>query len=176
MTRSLHIARTLLKKAITKSDFDINMHPNWWNLSAEEYSFQAQYSFKAMPTFSIVTPLYNTPLILLKELIQSLINQTYPHWELCLADASNKNYNILKKYCQKLMFKDVRIRYKRLQNNYGISDNTNHALSMAQGQSIGLLDHDDLMHSAALWGCAKAIEHHLPDLLNTDEAHIDYSP
>lgn len=176
MTRPLRMACSLFKKNVIKSDFDMNVHPIWWELTSEEHSFQRQYQFKATPTFSIVTPLYNTPLTFLKELIQSLICQTYPHWELCLADASDKKYNTLEKYCQKYMLKDVRIRYKRLQDNYGISQNTNLALAMAQGQYIGLLDHDDLLHPAALWECAKAIEQHSPDLLYTDEAHFDHSP
>ena len=108
--------------------------------------------------FSIITPLYNTPEKFLRELIESLQEQTYENWELCLADGSDRDHLYVEKICRRYMKNDHRIKYSRLTKNNGISENTNECIKMASGDYLGLLDHDDLLHPAALYEVAKVIE------------------
>jgi len=90
--------------------------------------------------FSIVVPMYNTPSEFLKEMIESVIAQSYANWELVLADASPEPLTVAEEYAKS----DPRIKYRHLDKNAGISENTNRAIEFAKGDYIGLLDHDDL--------------------------------
>ena len=73
--------------------------------------------------FSILVPLYNTPEKYLADMIQSVQNQTYAGWQLCLADGSDSEHSYVGEYIKSIG--DSRIRYKKLQKNLGISENTN---------------------------------------------------
>ena len=113
---------------------------------------------------SIVTPLYHTPAIFLRELIESVLESSYENWQLCFADATqdgdeNQIENIVKEYQkmdEKLTGKKSRICYKKLSQNYGIAENTNQALAMAEGDYIAFLDHDDIITPDALYEMALA--------------------
>ncbi len=100
------------------------------------------------PLISIVVPAYNTPDKYILPLIDSLIGQTYPSWELCLVDGStnNERTDALKEYAKQ----DTRIVYRRVNENLGISGNSNVGFKMAKGLFIGLLDHDDTLSPHAL--------------------------
>lgn len=116
--------------------------------------------------FSIVVPLYNTPIKFLREMIKSVQNQTYANWQLCLADGSDEKHSYVGKYVTKIS--DNRICYKKLSQNKGIADNTNECIAMANGDFIALFDHDDLLHPSALFEMAKAAENGA-DFVYTDE-------
>lgn len=103
--------------------------------------------------FSIVVPLFNTPEKYLKEMIESVIYQSYGNWELILADASAKTSDIVLEYAKD----DPRIKYYHLETNGGISENTNKGIAKATGDYIGLLDHDDLLTPDALYEVARLI-------------------
>ena len=108
------------------------------------------------PRFSVLVPLYNTPINFLDEMIESVIYQTYGKWELCLADGSDAEH--VEEIHQEVMkYHDSRILYKKLEKNEGISGNTNEALKMATGDFIVLFDHDDLLREDALYEFAKVI-------------------
>lgn len=124
---------------------------------------------------SVCVPLFNTPPHFLHEMIQSLQNQSYGNWELCLADGSSQ-HNECEKICTEYAQKDVRIRYQKLGKNLGISENTNVALAMAQGTYIALLDHDDLLHKDALAHVALTISQFSADFIYTDELLFIHSP
>lgn len=98
----------------------------------EKIEKQKEETFKINPKFSIVIPMYNTPVIYFKELIESFIAQTYTNWELCLADGSSNQNKELEEFINK----DDRIKYKFLNENKGIAGNTNAALEMATGDYI----------------------------------------
>ncbi len=134
-----------------------------------ELAFQKNHSFDKKTVFSIIVPLYNTNIDFLKEMIESVINQTYSGWELCLADGSDSEHSDIEKCCAEYVAKDSRIVYKKLESNMGISGNTNAALKMAQGDYIALLDHDDLLHPSALYECMKVMEEQSADVIYTDE-------
>ena len=88
---------------------------------------QKNHKFEYNPLISIIVPTYNTPVEFLKEMMESVINQSYSNWQLCIADGSdpnNKARSIIEDYTKK----DNRIIACYLEENYGISGNTNKAL------------------------------------------------
>ena len=148
------------------------------NLTEKELEYQKKYEFEMQPLISIVVPMYNTKEAFFEELIMSLKKQTYKNWEICLADGSpEKNENLLKYYEN-----NEKIKYKFLNENKGISENTNEAIKMATGDFIGFLDHDDLLSQDALFEIVKNInENKDVDFLYSDEdkineKHIRFEP
>lgn len=119
---------------------------------------------------SVLVPLYNTPEKYLKEMIKSVIMQTYSNWELCLADGSDAEHDYVEAICKEFASEDIRIKYKKLDENKGISDNTNACIEISSGDYIGLFDHDDLLHPSALFEVVKAICEKGADMVYTDEA------
>lgn len=142
----------------------------------EELERQRKTVFPQKIKFSILVPLYNTPEKFLREMIRSVVEQTYGDWELCLADGSDKNYGAVEDICRQYTNKDFRIKYEKLKENLGISENTNACISMATGDYIGLLDHDDLLHPAALFEVMKAICEQNADFIYTDENTFHEKP
>ena len=138
-------------------------------LSRMEKQQQRMASFSENPIISIIVPLYNTPKKFLKEMVHSVQKQTYSKWELCLADGSDDEHKYVGRYCHKIVSRNPRIKYQKLKENGGISQNSNAALKMATGNYIGLLDHDDLLHSAALYEVVKTVNEKQADLIYTDE-------
>lgn len=104
--------------------------------------------------FSIVVPAYQTPERCLRELLDSLLKQSYPRWELVLADATEED--ALRRVAGQ--YEDSRIRYVHLGSNGGIAENTNSALELVTGDYTGLLDHDDVLAPQALYEMAVRIE------------------
>lgn len=132
---------------------------------AEERSTEFEKRF----IFSVIVPLYNTPKQYLEEMIGSVLWQTYPGWELCLADGSDAEHAYVGEYCRSLAEKDSRIKYKVLEKNFGISGNTNAAIEMSTGDYIALFDHDDKLHPSALFEMMRAALDGA-DFIYTDEA------
>lgn len=121
-------------------------------------------------TFSILVPAYRTKPEYLREMAASLCRQTYPKWELILADATEDDS--VERAVREIP--DPRIRYIRLPQNAGIAQNTNQALPYATGDYVGLLDHDDILTENALYEMAQRIEQGRgqglePELLYSDE-------
>lgn len=131
---------------------------------------QAEEMEGAKLCFSILVPVYNTPENYLMEMIESVLAQSYPNYQLCIADGSDKAHKYVKRICKGYADFDSRICYKRLKSNEGIASNTNEALDMAKGDYIVLFDHDDLLHPEALYHVAKAIEETGAEYVYTDEA------
>lgn len=138
-------------------------------VSEEELSLQRQQEFSNPVKFSIITPLYNTPEQFLTELLDSLEQQTYGNWELCLADGSDQEHAYVGEICRERAKKDERIRYHVLEENKGISENTNACIELATGDYFGLLDHDDVLHPSALYEVMRAVEEQGAEFLYTDE-------
>ena len=125
----------------------------------------------AAPRISIVVPLYNTPHDFLVELLDSVQNQTYRNWELCMVDAGqDADVGAL---VQERASTDSRIRYQKLDSNEGIAGNTNQGFALATGEYIALLDHDDILHPCALWYVAEAIAKQGADFVYTDEVTFE---
>mgnify|MGYP002624534279 CR=1 FL=1 len=106
-----------------------------------------------------------------EELLQSLQNQTYSNWELCLADGSEDD--TLGKLIKKKYANDARIKYTHLSDNLGISENTNAAIALATGDFIVLSDHDDTLAPNAMYECVAALNRdNTIDVIYTDEDKI----
>ena len=125
----------------------------------------------AAPRISIVVPLYNTPQQFLVELLDSVQNQTYQNWELCLVDAGQDE--TVGQTVAARAAEDPRIRYRKLEKNEGIAGNTNQGFALATGEFIALLDHDDILHPCALWYVAQAIAEQGADFVYTDEVTFE---
>ncbi len=148
--------------------------------------------FPHMVKFSILVPLYNTPREFLTAMLDSVVAQTYKNWELCLADGSDiggsigsdiggsigsgGNHSYVGEICREYQKADRernggqgRIIYQKLENNEGISGNTNRCLALATGEYIGLFDHDDILHPSVLYEYAKAINEQGADYIYCDE-------
>ncbi len=147
----------------------------------EEAARQRLYKFDREVKFSILMPLYNTPEKFLRQAIESVIDQTYEGWELCLADGSDEEHAYVEQICREYMDRDkqylrprsslyCRILYKKLPKNEGISGNTNACLSMASGNYIALFDHDDVLHPSVLYEYMKAVCEKGADYIYCDEA------
>lgn len=131
-----------------------------------------------LPVFSIVVPVYKTPDKYLKALIRSIEEQTYPNWELILADAGvdKKGVSVNTSLISRMARQDNRIVYLPLGTNGGIAENTNEAIKKATGQWIVFADHDDTLSKDALFQAFKVINAH-PDVayIYSDEDKIDAS-
>lgn len=138
----------------------------------EELKRQSMHQFPYAPLISVVVPAYHTPEVFLREMVDSLRNQSYPNWELCIANASPEDQemgSILKEYTDQ----DSRIRVKELAENLGIAENTNVAFGLATGEFVGLLDHDDLLAPDALYEIVKLLnEDESYDVVYTDEDKV----
>lgn len=134
---------------------------------------QRRKKFKHSCKFSIAVPAYETPETFLREMIESVLSQTYGNWELCIVNASPEN-EMMRRVLAQYAEKDDRIRVRELAENLGIAGNTNEALALASGDFVGLLDHDDLLAPNALFEAAKALEADPSiDVLYTDEDKVD---
>ncbi len=131
------------------------------------------------PLISVVVPVYRTPERFLRELIKSLLAQTYPTWELVLADATEMDApprageRTPSETARAYAARDPRIRLVRLSNNAGISGNTNAAMAAATGHYLAFADHDDLLAPQALYRMAEAIVKEEADFLYSDEDKVD---
>lgn len=150
-------------------------YDSWYSqyrITQQELEKQKMRKWSRNVQISIVVPVYKTPIPFLKQMIDSVINQSYGNWELCIANASPKEqelHEVLDAYSKK----DSRIRVLDLDSNEGIAQNTNAALTMAAGDYIGLLDHDDLLAPNALYEVASALEQDSDiEVIYTDEDKV----
>ncbi len=159
-----------------KREKEAMKHYGTLSFPTEEMRLEQEKTEFANPVrFSILVPLFNTPENFLREMIESVINQTYDNWELCLADGSDKEHDyvggICREYATKVEQSNKRstIVYKKLERNEKIAGNTNRCFEMSTGEYVGLFDHDDILHPCALYEYVKAINEQGADYLYCDE-------
>ena len=116
---------------------------------------------------SIVIPGYNTPQRYLDDLFSSVIGQSYTNWELIFADGSDSEERSAA--IKLAASRDKRIRIVRLEENGGISENTNHAIEAATGEYVAFMDHDDTLATDALEESVKVLIDENADLVYSDE-------
>lgn len=130
-------------------------------------------SFHYKPKLSIVTPVWNTDRRWLRLAIESVITQVYDNWEMCIADGGSTEpglVEVLEDYARR----DPRIKVKFLPKNKGISGNSNEALSLAAGEFVGFLDHDDELSPFALYEVVRLLNQDASvDFIYSDEDRID---
>lgn len=110
-------------------------------------------SFTYQPKISIIMPVYNIEPRYLRSAINSVVNQTYHNWELCIADGNSPK--AIKSILRSYTLRDPRIKVKFLSENKGISGNSNEALSLATGEFVAFVDDDDELAPFALFEVAK---------------------
>ena len=109
-----------------------------------------------LSTISVLTPLYNTPEVFLRQFLDSFVNQTAPNGELCLADASDAAHSSVGDIVREYQAKYQHIVYKKIENK-GIAANTNAAAELASGEYLALADHDDIFAPHAMYTMGQAI-------------------
>ncbi len=151
---------------------DYHTYTYWFHhvrITPTELALENRAHFPYEPLISILTPVYRTRERYLREMLSSVMKQSYRNWELCIvnADPSDKTVSaVLSEYAAL----DSRIRVRNLTENRGISENTNAALSMAQGDFTAMLDHDDTIEPDALYEYVKLLnEKPDTDILYCDE-------
>jgi Predicted glycosyltransferases len=180
--------KTVRKLRSIEEEYDYNEWQRRVRPTEEELERQREISrgnrFSDSPVFfSFVIPVYRPKEEFLRRLLDSILAQTYPHFEVCLADASDYRTfhkeigkkspkEVLEEYSQR----DHRIRFQVLEENEGISGNTNRAIRMAEGDFIVFSDHDDELAPNALYEVVTAIDAHPEaELLYSDEDKIDFA-
>lgn len=147
-----------------------------WIRSAEPTSAQLAKQRNSAPAtgpiISLVVPVFNPPLAFLRAMVESVQAQTYPHWQLCLADASTEP--TIAPWLSSVARSDSRIVVHTLAGNHGITANSQAALDLATGDFVGFLDHDDMLAPFALHEVSRAIAQQPDaDVIYSDEDKLD---
>lgn len=133
---------------------------------------RAQHNLPERPSFSIVVPLFETPLDFLEEMASSVLAQTYDNFELVLVNASPEN-DALSRAVSELCERDERVRCVPLEGNLGITENTNAGIRAATGDFLVFVDHDDTIEPDALYRYALEVSRRPDtDLVYCDEDHL----
>ena len=130
--------------------------------------------FVSRPRISIITPVYNTDPRWLRRAVESVREQVYPEWELCLGDDGSTRQETVEALAA-IAALDSRIKVVRMPRNGGISAASNAALAAATGEFIALLDHDDEIAPDALFEVARLLNAHPDaDVVYTDEDKLEF--
>lgn len=160
------------RERLTYDMFNVNEYNKWIKENKEKII--TDFDFEYNPLISICIPIYNISRELLSECLDSILNQTYQNFEICLVDDCSTNEetrDVLKEY----HLKDNRIKVHYRKENGHISRTTNDALQMATGEYVGLMDNDDVLARTALYEVVKALnEDPTIDFIYTDEDKIDF--
>ncbi len=129
--------------------------------------------WRLKPLLSIVMPVYNPPIEMLREAIESIKTQVYSNWELCIADDASTDHRV-RLFLEQSTKSDHRIKVTYREENGHISKASNSALDIAEGSFIVLMDNDDALPEHALYWVAKTINKY-PDaaIIYSDEDKID---
>lgn len=163
----------VMKRGNTTSNLFINQNAyiKWFN---EQNKTSEYKKFKYNPKISILIPTYNVSEKLLKECLDSVLNQSYTNYEICIADDKSTNIetlNTLKEY-----EKNDKIKITYREKNGHISEASNSALKLATGEFISLLDNDDILERDALYYIVEALNNDKSlDMIYTDEDKMDFN-
>lgn len=163
-----------LKKKLTRNEYaDYDTWLRIMRVSRQELFAQRKTKFSYAPKFSVVVPLYHTPAKFLKDLVRSMMYQSYANWELCLVNASPEDVH-LTSLLENWAMRDKRIRVIRLEKNLGIAQNTNSGIEASTGEFIAFLDHDDFLEPDALFCYVDALNKDKTiDVFYSDEDKTD---
>lgn len=149
-------------------------YDKWFNatkVTEEELERQRKTEFSFRPMISIIVATFNTKEEYLKEMIDSVRNQSYSNWQLCIGDGSTNDS--VEKYVKEHYGDDSRIVFKKLEKNYGISGNMNGALELVTGDYVGLFDHDDLLTPDCLYEFVASMQEVHHDCVYSDEDKLN---
>ena len=163
----------VLKRGNSFSNLYVNQkaYLKWIEDNKEQIKYK---KFKYKPLMSFIVPVYNAPSDLLEECIESLLNQSYDNFEICICDdksSSEETLNTLKKYEKN---KKIKVTYRK--ENGMISKASNDAIKSAKGEFIVLVDNDDTLEKDALYYFIEALNYNKDlDLIYSDEDKLDYN-
>lgn len=171
---SILIKEVLEEQYLTAYDYDRWVETHDTLGEADRQAIAVHIARMAVrPTISVIMPAYNSDERFLREAIASVRGQLYPHWELCVADDASTAPHVWR-VLQEEAARDSRIRIVRRPVNGHISAASNSALTLASGEFVALMDHDDLLAPHALYEVAAELEAHPDaDMLFSDEDKID---
>jgi glycosyltransferase involved in cell wall biosynthesis len=130
-------------------------------------------AFTDAPLISVVMPVFDPPVRFLEAAVRSVVDQAYPHWELCIADDRSTDPAV-RRCLERWMKEDPRVKVVFRPVNGHICEASNSALALAEGTFLAFMDHDDLLAPDALYHIAKRLQHQPAlDILYTDEDKID---
>src|SRR5665213_1052172 len=172
--RAARSAKRVIRPGSMPANQEIYDFQKYYPSPAELAKQQEGYKgFKLQPKISVIVPTYNTNIRFLQECIESVISQSYPNWELCIADDASPKAGVvqtIKKYAAR----DTRIKLAERKQNGHISLASNSAIEIADGEYVALLDHDDVLWPNALYEIVKVINDDPgADFIYTDEDKID---
>ncbi len=172
MVDSKAAAKRIAKKLAGK---EYSAYDDWYNVmkvTPGELAFQRREELPFKPKFSVIVPLYHTPLTYFRSMVRSVAIQSWQNWELILVNASPEDVALsenVRVWCRQ----DARIREVRLTENQGIAENTNAGIRETGGDFVCFLDHDDMLEPDALYCYARALnENRDIDLFYSDEDKI----
>ena len=174
LKRQVAAAQSLEKK-LSLGDTYLNWVENYDTLTSADLEAMRTHgkSFDYQPLISVVLPVYNTTPEYLRACLDSVLDQTYDNWQLCIADDLSPEAaprQIIKEYAQR----DSRISFVFRSEQGGIANCTNSALELADGEFLALLDHDDLLPPHALYMVVNELDYNPElDLIFSDEDKID---
>jgi GT2 family glycosyltransferase/SAM-dependent methyltransferase len=165
----------------SQSPYDIWITLNTLSPAMRESMKEDALTFSHQPLVSIVTPLYKTPLSFLNACIESVFDQVYQNWQLCLVDDGSGDPALTRR-AEDFQRRDGRVVFRSLPSNSGIAVATNECLKLATGEFIAFLDHDDELSPDALYEVVKRLNvepgldvlYSDEDKITTDNRRYDY--
>lgn len=134
---------------------DEKSYQSWMKKNETDLNIKNEEEISYKPLISVVVPVYNVSMKMLKECIMSVVNQTYDNWELCLADDASTMPEVKK--CLKSFENNPKIKIKYRDKNGHISRSTNSAIEMATGEYVAFMDCDDVLAVNALYEVVKLL-------------------
>lgn len=151
-------------------------YPQWFDehkACSAELLRQRNVVFANGPKFSIIVPLFHTPVTMFCEMVESVLAQSYQNWELILVNSTPED-EALSDVVSNAAQGDSRIKVIELSRNLGITGNTNAGIAAATGDYVSFFDHDDLLEPDILFEYAQAVDFDPDiDLLYCDEDKMD---
>src|SRR5574344_1287388 len=163
----------VLKRNGSTANLIVNQKAYLKWVSEHEVSFKHK-KFKYNPLISVIIPTYNVSRKLLSECLDSILNQSYTNYEICIADDNSSNSETLETL--KEYEKDSRVRIVYRKKNGMISEASNSALSISNGEFIMLVDNDDTISTDAMYFMVEALNNNKKlDFIYSDEDKLDYN-
>jgi len=171
------LRRRAVKKVLQKLHLRNYTLVTYYNTAMQQRSMYPEINPKnelpqTGPLISIVVPMYNTPARYLWPMVYSIVSQSYPNWELLLADGSSDKAASERIAAVAAIDTRIRVIPNKTSKGIPIGVNTNHGLAVANGEYIALCDHDDLLDPYALSEVVRAISEHQAEFIYSDEDKI----
>lgn len=166
--RGAFIAQSVVEQNAKYQEWILLNEPDEAEINQQRISGE---KFKKQPLISIITPVFNPPVDVLEDLIESVLEQTYLNFELCLGNFGDNEdvKELIARYAEQ----DKRVKNYVFTDNKGIAYNSNLILEKAQGEYIALLDHDDTLSPDALYENVRVLNEKPYDFIYSDKDKID---